>query len=56
MGQITKYTFYILLILIVVVYWTGSTNVLGTMGDAVNKLVLSLSGRKTNGEFANYPK
>ena len=56
MGKITQYAFWLSVLLIVVVYFQGSTSIAGTLTDGANRIILSLTGRKENGEFANYPK
>lgn len=56
MGKITQYAFWLSLVLILVVYFQGSSSLLSTMTDGANRLILSLTGRKETGDFANYPK
>lgn len=55
MSQIVKYAFYLILIMIVVAYYKGSSSVAGTLGNSINNLILVLQGRNYKGEFADYP-
>ena len=59
MDEIDKaltYIFWLSLVLIAVAYYAGSTKVLSTIGQQVGSLILVSTGRKSNGEFANYPQ
>ena len=55
MGKILQYAFWLTLILILVVYYRGTTANLGVFGEMANKVLLTLSGRNDKGEFADYP-
>lgn len=50
-----RYIFVLSLILILVAYYAGSTNLAQTIGQQVNSLILTSTGRNSNGQFANYP-
>lgn len=49
------YIFILSLVLIVVVYFAGSTNVLQTLGTQFGNLLNISTGRNTQGQFAGYP-
>lgn len=56
MSQVLKYIFLLIFLLIVVSYYKGSSNVLGTIGTNVRALVNTLQGRDaTTGNFEAYP-
>lgn len=40
---------------LVVVYYKGASNVLGTGGGILDKTILYLQGRGSNGNITNYP-
>jgi len=50
-----QYIFVLSLVLVVVVYWAGTQKVLETIFSKVNTIILTSTGRKASGEFANYP-
>jgi hypothetical protein len=50
-----RYIFVLSLILILVAYYAGSTNLASTIGQQVNSLILTSTGRNAQGQFANYP-
>ena len=56
MNKVLTYMFFLILALILVAYYKGTSNVLGTFGSQVRSLVLYLQGRNNSGNFANYPK
>jgi hypothetical protein len=47
--------FILMLVLIVVVYYVGSTNILQTGGSVLNQAGNTFTGRTQDGTFANYP-
>lgn len=56
MGKLASYAFYLVLILILVVYWKGTSTNANVFGNAINNILLTLQGRSAKtGEFANYP-
>lgn len=60
MSEIDKaltYIFWLSLVLIAVAYWSGTTNVLNSLGKNVGNIILQSTGRNTvTGNFANYPQ
>lgn len=54
--EVTRYLFILAIILIVVAYFAGSTQVLSTFGTQVGNLGNIFTGRNAQGQFANYPK
>lgn len=56
MNSIIRYSFYLILILILVAYFKGTTSIASTFGASINQILLTLQGRnpKTGG-FADYP-
>jgi hypothetical protein len=55
MGKIINYAFWLSLILILVVYYTGVKSDATVFGTYINKILLTLTGRTKDGQFANYP-
>lgn len=49
------YLFAMGIILILVAYWVGSTNLFNTIFTGVNMLDLTATGRNANGVFGAYP-
>lgn len=56
LDRTISYLFILSLILIVVAYWAGSTQVLSTFFSGANTLGLTYTGRNAQGNFAAYPK
>lgn len=50
-----RYIFVISIILVMVAYFAGTKNVIGTLGSTANTLILSSTGRNSQGNFASYP-
>lgn len=50
-----NYAFILIFVLIVVAYFSGTVQVVGTVGDNVNRILGTLQGRKSDGNFASYP-
>jgi len=55
-NNILRDTFFLAVILIVVVYYVGSTNLLKTGLTQGNSLLLTATGRNQQGTFEPYPK
>lgn len=55
-DEVVRYLFILALILIVVAYFAGSTQVLSTIGTQIGSLGNVFTGRNAQGQFANYPK
>ena len=53
--QALAYAFFLSLALIAAVYFIGVATDAKAFGAAINQLVLSLTGRTSSGQFANYP-
>lgn len=47
--------FLLILVLILVAYFRGSTSVGGTLFTGLDRSILYLQGRNSQGNFANYP-
>lgn len=56
MGKVTNYIFLLIALLIVVVYYKGTSDVVVNTGASVRRVINTLQGRNDQGEFANYPK
>jgi hypothetical protein len=56
MSKVLQYSFYLILILIVVAYFKGTTNVLGTLFSGANTVINTLQGRDSKGKFSDYPQ
>jgi hypothetical protein len=56
MSKVVFYIAVLIGIFLVIVYYRGSTAVIGTSGSALGNLVLFLQGRNTQGTVANYPQ
>ena len=56
MEKTIQYLFILSLVLIVVAYYVGTTNILTTGGSVINKLGNTYTGRSSSGAFAGYPK
>ena len=51
-----RYVFYLFLVLIVVVYWVGATNEGKVLFSGLTQLSYAVTGRNSQGKFADYPK
>lgn len=51
-----RYIFVLSLILIIVAYFAGSTQVLSTLGSTTTGLLNTATGRTSSGQFAAYPQ
>lgn len=56
MNKILFYMFILIMTLVLVAYYKGSSSILQTFGGFVDKTILFLQGRNEAGEFANYPQ
>jgi hypothetical protein len=50
-----RYIFLLSALLIVVAYFVGAATDLNALANGINKLVLSVTGRTSSGQFASYP-
>lgn len=55
MAQALKYFFILSAILIIVVYFKGSTSVGETIAHMIQTISYAATGRKADGNFAPYP-
>ena len=55
-DEALRYLFILAFILIVVAYFAGSTQVLGTLGTQLSSIGNTFTGRNAQGNFAAYPK
>lgn len=55
MSKTLEYLFLLAALLIVVVYFIGSSTLLSTIGNTLVKVGYAFTGRTANGQFANYP-
>lgn len=55
MSKIVFYIAVLIGLFLVIVYYKGSTSVIGTSGSAIGNMILFLQGRDKNGTTANYP-
>lgn len=55
MNRILYYGFILSVLLLVLAYSKGFRSNVEIMGGAVNKLLLTLTGRNDQGEFSDYP-
>ena len=55
LDKALTYIFWLSLILVAVAYYAGTTKVLNSIGTNVGSLILTATGRDTNGNFAAYP-
>ena len=55
MDKFMNYAFILIFLLIVVAYFRGSIQVVGTAGEHINRVINTLQGRDSNGNFAKYP-
>lgn len=56
MRNITSMAFWLILILILVAYYTGTSSVVSSFGGAINQIITTLQGRNSKGDFAAFPK
>ncbi len=55
-AQLTmRYLFVLALALMVLAYYAGAKQLLGTIFSGANQLDLTVTGRDAQGQFANYP-
>lgn len=54
-SQVEQDLFWLAFVLIVVVYWVGSTNVINSSAGALGNLGNVFTGRNQAGQFASYP-
>ena len=50
-----RYIFIISLVLVLVAYWAGTRGVANAFGTQLNQLILTVTGRNAQGQFAAYP-
>ena len=58
MEEFDRAIFYIAILsglLILVAYHAGANQLLGTSGQQLNSLVLTVTGRNAQGQFGSYP-
>ena len=55
-DRTVRYLFVLAFVLIVVAYYAGSTQVLGTLFSGTTSLDYAVTGRDAKGAFAAYPK
>lgn len=55
MNKVIFYTAILVGLVIVVAFYAGSTNLVAVVASAINKLLLTLQGRTSQGKFASYP-
>jgi hypothetical protein len=55
MDKAFRYFFILAALLIVVVYFAGSTRLVAALGDTLVKVGYALTGRTSSGQFAAYP-
>lgn len=58
MNLLSKYVYYIFLLILVflfLAYYKGFGSDVTSAGGVLNKLVMTLQGRKSNGDITNYP-
>lgn len=53
--QAIRYLFILALVLILVAYFAGSTQLFSTFGTQIGNLGLIFTGRNQQGQFASYP-
>ena len=56
MEKTIQYLFILSLVLIVVAYYVGTTNILSTGGSVINQLGNTFTGRNNQGAFAGYAR
>lgn len=56
MSKTIQYLFILALVLILVAYYVGATNILGTGGSVLTNLGNTYTGRTPQGNFAGYAK
>lgn len=54
-DRVLFYGFAISVLLIVVVYFVGVSQDAKSLGAAINSLILTVTGRNSSGQFAQYP-
>ena len=54
-GGTIRYIFLLSALLIVVAYFVGAATDINALANGMNKLVLSVTGRTQQGQFAAYP-
>lgn len=54
-GGTIRYIFLLSALLIVVAYFVGAATDINALSSGLNKLVLSITGRNAQGNFAAYP-
>ena len=55
-DRTVRYLFILALVLMVLAYYVGANNLLGTIFSGANTLGLTYTGRNQNGQFAPYPR
>ena len=56
LDKALTYIFWLSLILVAFAYYAGTTRVLDSLGKNVGSLILTSTGRDSNGNFAAYPQ
>lgn len=55
MGKTLSYAFWLILILVCLAYFGGFSKDVGSLSDAINKIINTLQGKNSNGNFSDYP-
>lgn len=56
MSKAIYYIAVLIGIFLIIVYYKGSTSVIGTSGSAIGNLIMFLQGRNSSGQISNYPQ
>lgn len=55
MQKIINYSFWLILLFLVLVYFKGATANISVLSSGVNSIINTLQGRDKNGQVVNYP-
>jgi hypothetical protein len=55
MSRALNYVFILVFVLIVVAYFRGTVQVVGSLGENISGVLNTLQGRNSDGEFSKYP-
>jgi hypothetical protein len=56
MSKFMNYAFMLIVLLIVVAYFTGTVKVVGSLGENMDRILKTLQGRDKDGNFSDYPQ
>lgn len=56
MSKIVFYIAVLVGIFLIIVYYRGSSAVIGQSGSAIGNLIMFLQGRNANGQITQYPQ